>query len=349
MRHLLHAQAERIEMVLASHRVRGQVRGGTVTPRFVRFQLSTALGTRISQVTRLSEEIALALGSRSCRVYRREGALNVEVPREDPTPVHLLTICQRLPSLPPCSAVLGLDEEGVPLLLRLPSPEVAHVLVAGTTGCGKTALARSMALSLALHAPPREVQLLLVDPKGHNFAPFEGLPHLLRPVVREVGGALEVLHRLAGEMERRGAQGVCRPRIVVVLDELADLVMVGGREMEEVLTRLAQRGREAGVHLVACTQKPAAAVIGGLVKSNFPVRVVGSVASANDAWVAAGVGGSGAERLLGRGDFLLVARGEVLRFQAAWVGPREVEEAVRELGANGRRKVGPRRPLRSLR
>ncbi len=344
MRRVLHFQADRIEMVLSSHKVAARVTGGTVTPRLVRYHVSTPLGVKVRQVAGLSEEIALSLGAPSCRVYRQEGQVEVEVPRVQGEVVPLLPLCQRLSrqgpdgrrTVPPLTAVLGLDEEGVPLLLRLPSPNVAHVLIAGTTGSGKTALARTVVTSLALHNSPRSLQLVLVDPKGRGFVAFEGLPHLLGPVVTRVDEALRLLQRLVGEMERRDAEGCNEPRLVVVLDELADLVQVGGREMEAVLTRLTQRGREAGLHLVACTQKPAAVVIGSLVKSNFPVRIVGSVTSPEDAKVATGLGGTGAERLLGQGDFLVVSKGQVTRMQAAYVEVEAVSRLVAQLREGAR-------------
>jgi S-DNA-T family DNA segregation ATPase FtsK/SpoIIIE len=341
MRRVLHFQADRIEMVLASHKVPARVTGGIVTPRLVRYHLTTPLGVRMRKVAGLSEEIALSLGASSCRVHRHQGQVEVEVPRAKGKVVPLLPLCQRLVArgpdmIPPHTAVLGLDQEGVPLLLRLPSPNVAHVLIAGTTGSGKTALARTIVASLALNNSQRSLQLVLIDPKGRGFLPFEGLPHLLVPVVTRVDEALSLLQRLVAEMERRDAEGRSEPRLVVALDELADLVQVGGREMEAALTRLTQRGREAGIHLVACTQKPTATVIGGLVKSNFPVRIVGSVASPEDAKVATGIGGTGAERLLGQGDFLVVAKGQVTRMQAAYVGVGVVQELVSRLGAGSK-------------
>lgn len=337
MRRELHFQADRIEMVLASHKVPARVTGGMVTPRLVRYHLSTPLGVKVRQVAGLSEEIALSLGAPSCRVYREEGRVEVEVPRAQGQAVALLPLLERLrasgASVPPVTAVLGLDQEGMPLLVRLPSANVAHVLIAGTTGSGKTALARTMVASLAAGNHQRSLQLVLVDPKGRGLMAFEGLPHLLVPVVTRVDEAVAVLGRLVAEMERRDAEGRSEPRLVVVLDELADLVQVGGREMEGRLVRLTQRGREAGLHLVACTQKPAAAVIGGLVKSNFPVRLVGAVTSPDDARVATGIGGTGAERLLGQGDFLVVAKGEVTRMQAAYIGGGQVRELVERLRA----------------
>ncbi|MFN2169041.1 MAG: DNA translocase FtsK [Anaerolineae bacterium] len=339
MRRVLHFQADRIEQVLASHRVPSRVTGGTVTPRLVRFQLLTPLGVTVRQVARLSEEIALSLGAKTCRIYREEGQVQVEVPRTDAQVVRLLDLCHRLEAekaggrdgLPKVTAVLGVDQEGVPLLLRLPSPDVAHVLISGTTGSGKTALARTIVASLAIFNSQRSLQVMLVDPKGRGFAAFEGLPHLLAPVIRRVEEAIEALGRLVEEMERRDQESCSEPRLVVVLDELADLVQVGGREMEKVLTRLTQRGREAGIHLVACTQKPAAAVIGGLVKSNFPVRLAGSVPSPEDAKVATGIAGTGAEKLLGQGDFLVVAKGETTRMQAAYAGEGDIRRIVQRL------------------
>ncbi len=340
MKRLLNFQADRIELVLASHKVPARVTGGTVTPRFVRFQIMTPLGVKVRQVAGLAEELALSLNAPNCRVYRQEGQVQVEVPRPQGRAVGLLDLCRRLAAqrpqgVPPVTAVLGLDEEGAPLLLRLPSPDVAHVLIAGTTGSGKTALARSMVASLALLNPQRALQLVLIDPKGRGLSPFAGLPHLLVPVVTEVDEAVGMLHRLVAEMERRDAQGRSEPRLVVVMDELADLLLVGGKQMEDVLTRLTQRGREAGIHLVVSTQKPSAALMGSLIKSNFPVRLVGSVACAEDARVASGLAGSGAERLLGQGDFLVVVKGQVTRLQAAYLDASEVPALVAQVRERG--------------
>jgi S-DNA-T family DNA segregation ATPase FtsK/SpoIIIE len=337
MRRLLEYQAERIEMVLASHKVPSQVCGGTVTPRFVRFELVPRIGTKVSRIKGLGEEIALSLGIPSCRVFRQNGKINVEIPRQTPRTVKLLTLCRRLAEIPPCTAVLGLDEEGTPLLLRLPSADVAHVLVAGRTGSGKTEVARTMIASLAMYNRLGEVQLVLIDPKGRGFAPFATLPHLLYPLVEDVEGTSEVLGRLVVEMERRDHEKVTQPQVVVFIDELADLMMVGGKEMEHLLTRLLQRGRGAGIHVVACVQKPTVAVIGSLVKSNFPVRIVGSVVSPEDAKVASGLAGTGAERLLGRGDFLVVAQGQVMRLQAAYVSSQEIRELTARLREGGRK------------
>jgi S-DNA-T family DNA segregation ATPase FtsK/SpoIIIE len=139
-------------------------------------------------------------------------------------------------------------------------------------------------------------------------------------------------------MERRDQLNRCLPRIIIAIDELADLIQVGGKPVVDALQRLTQRGREAGLHVVAATQRPASTLVGGLVKANFPVRLVGSVVSAEDAKVASGIAGSSAERLLGRGDFILVAKGQVIRFQSAYADNREIASVVAQVRQGGRRR-----------
>ena len=341
MRQVLEYQADQIEMVLYSHKVPGRVLGGVVTPRWVRFEVVPALGAKVSSIARLSEEIALRLGSGGVRVQRQGGRVRVEVPREDGEVVRLMPLAARLAAVPRQTALLGLDEEGVPLLLRLPSPEVGHVLLSGTTGSGKTALARTMVLSLALHNRLGEVQLVVIDPKGRGYSALGDLPHLKHPVVRDVSRASFVLSELVDLMLARDREGLREPRVVVVIDEMADLVLAGGRAVGRSIIRLTQRGRGAGVHVIGCTQKPTVDAIGSLVKSNFPVRLVGSVVSAEDAKVASGLPGTGAEKLMGRGDFLLVVKGETTRFQAAYVSEREAAEMVGYLRSGERKSRRP--------
>jgi S-DNA-T family DNA segregation ATPase FtsK/SpoIIIE len=372
MRQMLEYQADRIEAVLAHHKVPARVTGGTVTPRWIRFHVAPALGARIASITGLAEELAAALDAPTVRVARQGATIAVEVPRDDPHPVRLIPLLRGMRNVPPVTAVLGIAEDGVPLLIRLPSPDVAHILVAGTTGSGKTALLRAMVLSLAYfnrpqtidhrpqtidhrpqtidHRPqtvvggPSSVVFVLIDPKGSAFRDLEGLPHLARPVIRDPAEAVEALGSLVRLMEVQSRQGYKDTRgeasplstsplstCILVIDELADLLMVAGAEAERPLTRLLQRGREAGIHVIAATQKPTAAVIGSLVKANFPVRLVGKVTSPEDARVATGWKGTGAERLLGRGDFIAVAEGQLHRFQAAYIAPEEVSQVVAEI------------------
>ena len=337
---ILDMQADRIEAVLARHRVQAHVEGGTVTPRFIRFRLVADGSTRVNKITALADEIAMELDRREARVYREGGAIQVEVPRTQPAPVRLLPLCDGLATAPALAAVLGLEQDGTPLLLRLPAPNVAHVLVVGTTGSGKTALARAMLVSLAMYNRQSQVQLVLIDPKGRGFGPLGRLPHTLGNVASTPAEATDRLRWLVEEMERRDREGYNRPALVVGIDELADLLMTGGVPVEALLTRLSQRGREAGIHLVACTQKPTAEVLGGAMKANFPVRLVGAVASRDEARYASGIPDSGAEKLEGKGDFLLIAKGESARFQAAWLGPEDLDRVCMVLreGSRGQRR-----------
>ncbi|MFQ5855809.1 MAG: DNA translocase FtsK [Anaerolineae bacterium] len=330
----LEYQAERLQQVLASHNIQARVLSGTVTPRLVRFHLLPARGTKIRTIARLAEEIAMSLGVKSARVRRCDGQLDVEIPRDDPTMVPLRPLLKRLDAVPAGTAVLGRDDEGTPLLLRIPSPDVAHVLICGTTGSGKTVLARTMITSLALTHSVCELGLVLIDPKGRGYQPFERMPHLARDIAITQADAQAILGWLVALMEQRDRAGLNSPRVMCFIDELADLIMIGGNTTQALITRLTQRGRTAGIHLIACTQKPTVTAIGSLTKSNFPVRLVGSVTSPEDAKVSTGLRQTEAEKLLGRGDFLLVIKGQVHRFQAAYVSPTEIRQVVQTLRGN---------------
>ena len=333
---LLNFQADKIEMVLAAHNAPARVWGGRLTPRTIQFHLAPATTTKLTKLESLTEEVALAIGVSTARLTRTHGTLSLEVPRTDSRFVSLAQLNQRLEHDPSLSralacagtAILGLDAEGVPLLLRLASPDVAHCLIAGTTGSGKTELARTLLASLVRHQRPRDLQLALFDPKAHGFAAFAHLPHLLFPIASQPDAILARLGYLVAEMERRDRERIERPHIVIVIDELADILQACGAPVEGRLTRLVQRGRSAGLSVVACTQKPSAQAVGPLMRANFPVRLVGRVTSPDDARVAAGLGGTGAEKLAGRGDFLLVAGGEVIRFQAAQSSERDLATPV---------------------
>jgi S-DNA-T family DNA segregation ATPase FtsK/SpoIIIE len=227
--------------------------------------------------------------------------------------------------------------------VRLSSPEVAHLLVAGTTGSGKSVLLRTMATSLVLSQSPRTLRLLCLDPKGRTFRALQDVPHLTRPVVSEPVEAREALHSLLHTMELRDRRGELPademttasrtgvPRVLVFIDELADLIMAEGDAITEAITRLVQRGREAGIHLIAATQHPSAAILSSLMRANFPLRLVGRVASASDARVATGRGGTNAHQLQGRGDFLAVTGDHPIRFQVANINEDEIHQQVRAL------------------
>ena len=332
----LETQADRLELVLAQHKTPAQVTGGTVTPRWVQFLLQAAPGVKVQRFEALSREIALALGVPEARVVTTAGQLRVDVPRADPQTVRFCDVYERVLQWPPHTALLGLADDGVPLLINLASPEVGHVLVAGTTGSGKTALLQTLAASLVLTQRRSRVQLAVIDPKGYSFAAFRAVPHLFRPIATQPEQAWVLLETLTTLLDQRTALAQPEPRVMLVIDELADLVQTVGPQVIDRVGRLVQRGRSAGLHVIAATQKPSSALIGPIVKANFPVRLVGRVTSSDDARVAAGQGGTQAERLRGRGDFLAIFNLGVQRFQAAYLAPDELEREFKQLGLHAR-------------
>lgn len=342
MRKKLEFQGDRIEAVLSLHKVPVRVSGGTVTPRWVRFVVLPDVGVKISKIKALSDEIAAALGAGVCFVSRAGATVTIEVPRSDPQPIELLPLYDQLSGesanpIPSATAILGLAADGSPLLARLPSPDVAHILVAGTEGAGKTTLLRTMVLSLAMGTFQDRLNMVLIslgDVEGDaDFDSFEGLPHLSRPVIRYTQEAVEVLQDMVRLMEERTSakKPVTQPRVVIVIDKLDVLLKFGGRSAQKALVRLTQRGCRAGIHVVAAVQHPTTDVFGSLFKANFPVRLVGKVGSVEEARTATGWSGTGAERLLGKGDFVAIAEGNVFHFQAARVSPAEIREMVARL------------------
>lgn len=333
LRGYLESQADRVESVLFAHRAPGRVTGGTVGPRLIKFFLSPAPHIRYSAIRRLADDMALSLKVATLRVNRGKEGVILAFDNPKPQPVtlsNLLPMVLRAADgspdpVPLSTTLLGLTDDGIPLLARLSSPEVAHILIAGTTGSGKSVLLRTIALSLILTHRPDQLRLLALDPKGRAFQGLTGAPHLLRPPVTELAEILEALRSLLRAMEMRDRQREDSPCIVLLIDELADLIFQGGDEITELLTRLVQRGREAGIHIVAATQRPSSAIMSGLMRANFPLRLVGRVVSASDARVATGRGGTDAHLLSGRGDFLAVGGGgESIRFQVAFVSEAEL-------------------------
>ena len=269
--------SDRLEDVLGAHRCLCRVVGATVTPRIVTFEIVTAPGVALGSIRSVADDIARSLATPSVRIGQVGHFVTVELAREDTRPVQLVSLLDKLAARPPVTAVLGTMSDGTPLLVRLPSPAVAHVLVAGTTGSGKTVLLRSIILSLALRHLSGDLGLLLVDPRGGAaFGCFDGLLQLVGPVVRDAGEAAAIMPRLVAEMERRDRSKDRLLPMVVVIDELADMLMADrSGELEAGLTRLAAHGRNAGIHLIAATQRPSADVLGGVMRANFPIRIVG--------------------------------------------------------------------------
>lgn len=312
--------ADRVEAVLRSRRAPARVVGGRSLPRYLELFVRPEGATKVSQIRSLAADIALAIGVGAVRIDQSGDLLTVQIAQEAQRPdVSLSRLMSRMPEVPPHTAVLGLSTDGAPLMLRLSAPDVGHVLIAGTTGCGKTQLAHSVLWSLVQRNRPRDLGLIVIDPKrrdGGWYAKHLG-SHLLAPVADTCEAAKAALARLCLVLDKRSVSRDPLPRCVVFVDELADLVVTGGESVLGALTRIAQRGREHGVHLVCCTQKPSSAAIGSLLRSNLPVRLVGRVTSSDDARVATGRSGTGAEKLMGRGDFLAITAMDVIRFQAA--------------------------------
>lgn len=335
-RELVEFQSDRIEAVLASHKIPVRVHGGVISPAWVRFHFTAAPTAKVSRIRNLAEEIALALGTSTVRIARDGDVMAIEIPRTDPQPIRLVPLMRKVMAqsgVSPVTACLGLAQDGRPLLLRLPSPNVAHMLVAGATGSGKTELMRAILFSLAATNRQHKLQFALIDPKARGFAPLAFLPHLMAPIATMVPAAVDLLERLIAEMDRRDAHGISSPRIVIAVDEVVDLLMTGGKRVEMALTRIAQRGREAGLHLILGAQKPSSSALGPNLKANLPIRLVGRVGSVEDARVATGVSASGAEKLSGQGDFLAVSGGETFHFQSAFVSSDDLAE-LRQLIPN---------------
>jgi S-DNA-T family DNA segregation ATPase FtsK/SpoIIIE len=315
----LYQTADQIEAVLRDRKAPAAVIGGKVLPGFVEMLLRPAPGTKVNQVRALQADLALALGNSNVRVTQSGTHLAVQIPRETRKPVRLSTLMATAKDAPLYTAVLGLAEDGATLMACLASPDVSHMLVAGATGSGKTSLAHSALLSLCQQHRPSQLGVIVIDPKrSHDPLFLQGVSrHLLLGVAGTPEESLAALARVVEVMEKRPLSRDPSPRIVVYVDEMADLCQSGGARVVELLTRIAQRGREAGIHLIGCTQKPSSKVIGSLLKANLPLRLVGRVVSAEDARMASGMAGTGAEKLLGSGDFIAVALGKVIRFQAA--------------------------------
>jgi len=292
-----------------------QPKGMVLAPvSLVEIYLKPEGATKVSQVMALSDDIALAVKNDHARVTQSGGKLIVQIPygQRRVISVESLYAAQRNPY----TALLGCDLYGKPLTLNIADPATPHVLIAGTTGSGKTALAQAMVMSLVKQHPRNELMLVVIDPKADRADWFEKAisSHLGPPIARQPEAALKVLKQVVNHMN-----SVAQPltRLVVYVDEVADLILTGGTEVQNLLASIAQRGRSAGVHLIAATQKPSAKHLGPLLTANLPVRLVGRVVNASDSALACGQAACGAEKLLGKGDFILVDGSRVVRFQAA--------------------------------
>jgi S-DNA-T family DNA segregation ATPase FtsK/SpoIIIE len=329
-------QADRVEAVLSTHRIPGRVTGGTVGPRHIRLNLDPAPQVRVSAIKRLAEDLALALRVPQLRINRDAEGIVLSFANPQPRDVRLLDVIEEVAPVPASTAILGLTEDGAPLLARLASPDVAHILISGTTGSGKSVLLRTIGTSLMLTHRAKVLRMVCIDPKGKTFRAFSGAQHLVRKPVTGLGEAQEVLQSLVRTMKIRDQRRETvnergTPRIVVLIDELAEWVMTGGDSILTNLTRLVQRGREAGIHIVGATQHPSSALLSSVMRVNFPLRLVGKVTSAQEALIASGRAGTEAHLLGGRGDFLAVNGGiNPIRFQVAEISDKEIKRGIIE-------------------
>ncbi|MEJ8548323.1 FtsK/SpoIIIE family DNA translocase [Brevibacillus borstelensis] len=318
-------------------------------PAVTRYEVQPATGVKVSRIVSLTDDLALALAAKDIRIEAPipgKSAIGIEIPNSEVAVVSLREVLESA-SYQDASAkltvALGRDISGEPIVADL--TKMPHLLVAGATGSGKSVCINGLIMSILFKASPDEVKLMMVDPKMVELNVYNGIPHLLAPVVTDPRRASVALKKVVAEMERRynlfaktgsrniemynqQAEGTPLPYIVVIVDELADLMMVAPGEVEDAICRLAQMARAAGIHLIIATQRPSVDVITGLIKANIPSRIAFGVSSMADSRTILDMGG--AEKLLGRGDMLYLPMGasKPTRVQGAYVSDKEVEEVV---------------------
>ncbi len=343
----LTANARILEETLEDFGISAKVTDIERGPVITRYELEPAPGVKLNKIVALSDDIALTMKAQSVRIIAPipgKGRVGVEVPNIQSSFVYLkevLTSGEFIKSDSKLTLALGKDIAGHPVITDL--GDMPHLLIAGTTGSGKTVCVNSLILSMLFRATPNELKFLMVDPKMVELAPFNGLPHLLCPVVTEAKKAAVALNWVVNEMEERyqllakaGARNIDSynekqekiPYIVVIIDEMADLMMVSRDQIEGTITRLAQLSRAVGIHLIMATQRPSVDVITGVIKANFPARISFKVASKVDSRTVLDM--NGADKLLGRGDMLFLRPGEskLIRAQGSLVSDKEIEKVV---------------------
>ncbi|MBM7644405.1 S-DNA-T family DNA segregation ATPase FtsK/SpoIIIE [Scopulibacillus daqui] len=348
----------KLEKTFESFGVKAKVKKVHLGPAVTRYEVYPDVGVKVSRIVNLNDDLALALAAKEIRIEAPipgKSAVGIEVPNKEVAMVSLREVlesdfAQRQKSK--LAIGLGRDISGEPVLTDL--SKMPHLLVAGATGSGKSVCINGIITSLLMRTKPHEVKLLMVDPKMVELNVYNGVPHLLTPVVTDPKKASQALKKVVGEMERRyelfsesGTRNLesynnyvrryneenddnqpYMPYIVVIIDELADLMMVASKDVEDAITRLAQMARAAGIHLIIATQRPSVDVITGIIKANIPSRIAFSVSSQTDSRTILDTGG--AEKLLGKGDmlFLPIGASKPTRIQGAFLSDDEVEKVV---------------------
>ena len=331
----------------------------TFGPTITRYEVSPKPGTKVSKIVNLSDDLALSLAARSIRIEAPvpgKSVIGIEVPNDKPQVVGLREVITSNEFInDPSSLAVGLGKEisGKPLIADL--AKMPHLLIAGATCSGKSVCVNTIITSLLYKSSPEEVKLLLIDPKVVELAHYNGIPHLLSPVVTDPKKASNALNWAVNEMNKRyqlfaengvkdiaGYNRKCENKmhkIVIIIDELADLMMACGNEVEDYICRLAQMARAAGMHLIIATQRPSVDVITGIIKANIPSRIAFAVSSQTDSRTILDMGG--AEKLLGKGDMLYYPLGAAkpVRIQGAFISEEESEKVIDEIKAQKQEEV----------
>jgi S-DNA-T family DNA segregation ATPase FtsK/SpoIIIE len=351
--------ATKLQKTLYSFGVSAKVENVSVGPAITRYELKPAEGVRVSKIANLADDIALNLAAESIRIEAPipgKQAVGIEIPNKENEIVHFREIIESEAFQDHKSKLafgLGKDVAGEPVVTDI--AKMPHVLIAGATGSGKSVCINTLISSIIYKAKPSEVKLLMVDPKVVELSVYNGIPHLLIPVVTDPKKAAGALAWAVQEMENRyqifakkgvrdikgynevskQEEGGVLPQIVIIIDELADLMMVASKDVEDSICRLAQKARAAGMHLVIATQRPSVDVITGIIKANIPSRISFAVSSQIDSRTILDM--VGAEKLLGKGDMLFYPAGATkpTRIQGAFVSDKEVERIVDFIKANG--------------
>ena len=342
LKHQLEIQSRQIEKVFSHHKLPAQVAGGQVESRLIRFDLHAQIEAGVELLRKLKNDLLAVLGA---TLIQDEGRWSINVSRPDDPPVALLDILPLLNDVPPVTAVLGLSEDGSPLLSGLSKDDLMHVLISGKSKAGKTSLLRTMAVSLALNNRQHRVQLAIIAPKKQGnqtntiLTPLELLPHMLFPIAENEEESMATLDFLVDELAYRLEQKMTTPSIIVFIDELSALMEQSGEKVKDMLMPILQKGPEVGIHLVLTTSRPQADHLTPAMRSAIPLRLVGRTDDEMDAKAAAGIGGTKAEYLLGEGDFLAVVEEQVLHFQAASIGDYDLHLTLDTLQRNRPRPV----------